>query len=264
MDLAERITRMTEHAEADLVLHLRSGYGSGKQSIAAACAGSWGGSLLVVDGAAVAGRVPLEYATLLGLAEREVRLQGAALYWNGFDALLGEDRQAELRMLLDVLAAHPAPAFVAGEIAWQPANPPAAITVIPVDVPAPGLDDRVRLWRSALGADTPSDLAALANAFRLTGGQIRDATATARSLAAARDPAAPEPSGEDLFAACRLQSHRRLDTVAKRSEPRFTWDDLVLPPDVMTQLREIHDQIRYRGVVHETWGFRNKLAARGN
>jgi SpoVK/Ycf46/Vps4 family AAA+-type ATPase len=100
----------------------------------------------------------------------------------------------------------------------------------------------------------------VAATFRLTAGQIRDAAATAGNLAAARAPAAPRITEPDLRAGCRLQSNRGLAALAAQITPRYGWDDIVLPPGQLAQLREVHDQVRYRALVYETWGFDRKLA----
>ena len=100
----------------------------------------------------------------------------------------------------------------------------------------------------------------VASTFRLSGGQIRDAAATARSLAMARQPADPQVTPADLHAACRLQSNRKLAQLAQKITPHYTWDDIVLPADQLAQLREIADQVRYRALVYDTWGFDAKLA----
>jgi hypothetical protein len=40
----------------------------------------------------------------------------------------------------------------------------------------------------------------------------------------------------------------------------FTWDDIVLAPRQIAQLRHICDQVAYRGRVYDDWGFGSKLA----
>ena len=111
----------------DLVLYLQGSYGVGRQSVAAACCAVLGINLLVVDGARLAAARADEFELAVRLADREARLQGAVLLWQGFDALLAEDRQAQLAALLEVLDEHPGPAFLSGEAVWsRPARSPAS------------------------------------------------------------------------------------------------------------------------------------------
>jgi SpoVK/Ycf46/Vps4 family AAA+-type ATPase len=131
-----------------------------------------------------------------------------------------------------------------------------------LEFPAPGHAERVRLWHTALdGLDgTALDVAAVSAKFRMSGGQISDAAATARNLAHVRAPGKPQVTQDDLEEACRLQSNRALGALAQRITPRHTFDDIVLPADRMAQLREIANQVRYRAQVYEAWGFERKLA----
>ena len=259
--LRHQLARLIEHTRVDggdLVVYLQGPYGVGKQTAAEAFARALGADLLVVDGGWLATRPEEEFLQHVRLIDREARLHGAPLYWKDFDELLGDDRSAQLALLLEMLEHHPGPTFLAGDTLWEPVDALAETDFVRVVLPQPGYGERLALWRNCLGDGF--DLEAVANTFRLSGGQIRDAVATARGLAMARQPADPNVSPGDLHAACRLQSNRKLAQLAQKIDPHYTWNDIVLPLDQMAQLREIADQVRYRAVVHDTWGFDAKLA----
>ncbi|MGD9525779.1 AAA family ATPase [Pseudonocardia sp.] len=247
---ADRLAALAAEPAADLLVHLRGAPGTGRRTVAAALCAAWGSVLLAVRGGRVAAAGAGELAATLRRIDREARLQGALPYWDGVDEL----RPAERDTVLAALAAHPGPAFVAGSASWEP---PEGIEVVRFDVPAPGQAERLRLWAAATaGLDVATDdLAALSGRFRLSGARIRGAVATARGLARARAPRTREVTVADLYAGCRLRSHRALAELAQEITPRHTWEDLVLPPDRTEQLREIVDQVRHRGTVHERWGF---------
>jgi SpoVK/Ycf46/Vps4 family AAA+-type ATPase len=264
-----QLSRLVEHARSggtDLVLYCQGPYGVGKQTAAAACCRALGAALLVVDGRGLAASSLEEFATLARLIDREARLQGALLYWDDFDALLADEKDAHLATLLPILEAYPGPTFLSGQATWEPVDALGGATFVRLPFPQPGYQERLHLWRAALAEDATAtldpalDLAALANKFRLSGGQIRDAAATARNLALARAPAAPEVTQADLHAACRLHSNRKLAELAQKITPHYTWDDIVLPDDQMAQLREIYNQVQHRAVVYDAWGFDAKLA----
>ena len=263
-ELRDRLAGLMRPARdaGNLVLYLQGSYGVGRRTVAAACCAALGINLLVVDGARLAAARADEFELAVRLADREARLQGAVLLWQGFDVLLAEDRQAQLAALLEVLDEHPGPVFLSGGAVWEPADALASKPFVRLELPRPDTAGRAALWHAALGVGAANglDLQAVANTFRLTGGQIRDAAATARGLALARDPAAPTVTQADLQAACRLQSNRKLAELAQKLTPHFSWDDLVLPADQMAQLREIANHIRYRTVVYQAWGFDAKLA----
>lgn len=259
------LAAQAQHAGAQLMLYCQGTYGAGKQSAAAAFAQALGTGILVVDGRRAAAQPPEEFAGLAQLIEREARLQGALLYWEAFDLLAEEGKAPQLAALLELLESHPQTVFLAGATAWEPAGFLRESNFVRLAFPQPGQAERLAIWQAALAAlptelDVGVDLPALANKFQLSGGQIYDAAATARGLAYAREPHAPLVTEADLHRACRLQSNRKLAELAQAITPHYSWDDLVLPPDQMAQLREIYQQVQHRARVYEAWGFDRKLA----
>jgi SpoVK/Ycf46/Vps4 family AAA+-type ATPase len=257
---AERLHGLVDGLDGDTVLYCQGGYGVGKQSIAEACAQARRTRLLAVDGRELARRSGGEVATAARLLGREARLHRACLYVEAFDTLLAEGKEAHLAAVATLLEESADPGFLAGEAGWEPRDALHGLTFVRLEIPPPGYEERLELWRGALDAEglgPDVDLPALANKFRLTGGQIGDAAATARSLATTAGRAV---SQDDLHTACRLHSNRKLAELAQKVVPRYGWDDIVLPDDQLAQLHEVHDQMRYRAVVYEAWGFGRKLA----
>ena len=66
--------------------------------------------------------------------------------------------------------------------------------------------------------------------------------------------------GEDLYNACRAHSNQRLNRLALKVSPRYTWSDIVLPKEQMAQLRELLNYVKYRDLVYGEWGFEQKLS----
>jgi SpoVK/Ycf46/Vps4 family AAA+-type ATPase len=72
------------------------------------------------------------------------------------------------------------------------------------------------------------------------------------------------PTAADVAASLRLRAHRSLNTGAKLIRPLASWEDLVLPPDLMAQLQEAVDRLLLQWRVLDDWGFlRNRSGARG-
>lgn len=63
-----------------------------------------------------------------------------------------------------------------------------------------------------------------------------------------------------LAAACRKVASPDLPRFARRLEPVFGFDDVVLPADRLMQLREIVAHVKYATQVLNTWGFSGQLA----
>ncbi|MGD2087591.1 MAG: ATP-binding protein [Candidatus Aminicenantes bacterium] len=64
---------------------------------------------------------------------------------------------------------------------------------------------------------------------------------------------------EQLWDACLVNTGPKLDTLAKRLEPKATWDEIVLPRETTDLLHRIAHQVRQRSKVYDTWGFRKKM-----
>ena len=254
--------RHTGEAPAATLVALVGGYGSGRQAIAAALCAELGLPLLAVDAGRLAesGLPPEEAAARI---VREARLRGAVLLLTSMDALLREERLLPQRAaLLEALDGHDGLVFVALEQPWEPRGALRQAIYAQLELPMPSYTEREQLWRARLNgsAPDPATLETLASAFRLSGGQIRDAVTAARRLARARGPDAPITPA-DLFAGARAQSSAGLSQLARRVVTPYTWDDIVLPPDQIATLREIAATLRHRRTVYETWGFDGKLAS---
>jgi SpoVK/Ycf46/Vps4 family AAA+-type ATPase len=98
----------------------------------------------------------------------------------------------------------------------------------------------------------------LASQFLLTSEQVRDAVASAKDLAAQHG----EPlNRQQLLATARLHSNPNLSSLARKITPRYTWADIILPPDPRAILQELVGTVRNRPHVLEDWGVGKKLAS---
>jgi hypothetical protein len=241
-----------------LVLHFRGPAGAGQRDAAAALAGALGLSLLAADlDRAPAGEELI--APLLGLLLREAHLHGALPVLHGADRLHPEERFQWLRHA-------DGPVVLIGQSRWLPSadDPP---DVVELGFALPDLPQRRQIWQRVLTAHgagpAAAELDALAARFRLTAGQIADAVRTAAMQTQWREAtaAAAPPGLGELFAAARaLCGSRELDELAPKVVSEYGWDDLVLPGDQKSHLRELTDQARFRHVVLAEWGFGRKSA----
>ena len=110
-------------------------------------------------------------------------------------------------------------------------------------VPAAGRDELRRLHRGP--AAEQETWARLVEHFPLDLDAAADLLA--RHTAGSGDTA--------LWHAARDGRRRSLDGLARRIVPAASWDDLVLPADSLSLLRDIARQVRLRHRVHGDWGF---------
>jgi hypothetical protein len=191
--------------------------------------------------------------SLLRVVRREAVLTGALPVWTRLPSreALGDPELP--RRLAHLLVQAPAPLIVHAEHAWTPpADLP--LVMVPQTSPAPDFAARQALWRRDDGltpAASVEDARTLAASFILP----RGAVAAARADAAASAAVLGGGEAEHARGAAHRQSAARLVRFARRVTPRAGWGDLVVPPSVLRQLREVEWRAAHRMRVFEESGF---------
>jgi SpoVK/Ycf46/Vps4 family AAA+-type ATPase len=130
-----------------------------------------------------------------------------------------------------------------------------------IEIAAPDFESRQQAWQNTMASvEGDFDAARLADTFRFGGPQIRQTTTLASSLAALRNPSNPAPAMEDVLAAGRSLTAPNLARFATAIQPRYDWDDIVLPAEKKQQLQHLAARVRHRRTVHREWGFEEKLS----
>ena len=231
------------------VLNLVGPPASGRQAIAQAFCARLGLRLYRLDTARLPAPGPQRHE-LFRLLEREAALLEAAFF---VDASETDGAEA---------AAHAIERLGAFLVVASRERRAGARPVLPVAVPRPTAAEQCALWRQALDG-TPAlagaDVERAAQQFDFGPGLIARTARAAREQAELHDC---RPGADLLWQACREQASFRLDGLADRLVPARTWEDIVLPEDVLRQLREIAAQAAHRAQVYEAWGFA-RLVTRG-
>ena len=251
----------TDDEQRKLVIYFYGPYGAGKSDLALRICQELDCPLLSVDLDLVLSQGP-ETEPLLRLAFREGLLLQAGLYIEHADALLQPAARPALKALTMAIAESGWLVFLAGWEPWTLCGTFASCLFQAVELPVPPVPLRTVAWSQGLAGRAPEAgawAAELAAQFRLTPGQIHDAL----ELAANQQVMAGAP-GEltlaSLYRASRAQSSHELAELAVKIEPRYCWEDIILPADKIAHLREIGQQVRYRYQVFDAWGFGQKLA----
>jgi SpoVK/Ycf46/Vps4 family AAA+-type ATPase len=238
-----------------VMFYFHGTYGSGKKTTAEAMCRELGTRLMVVDSRALKGAESLE---TLRLILREAILHDSSLYFEGFDILLEKDSGVYVPDIIQFIKNFPNHIFLSGENPFEPRSMQDR-SFIKFDFPIPSFTFRKQLWTSFLNGNTlDADIDALAGKFKFSAGQIKDAIFTAQNLANTKGLSGI--STEDLYHGCRAQSGSTISTLARKMQPLYSWEDIVLPKDTKNQLKEVSGHIKYRGVVYSDWGFDRKLS----
>jgi hypothetical protein len=256
---------LSRYRNNGLIIHIRDTHCAGQKDTAGAIGKAVEMPLLYVD----LERITAADTTadmLLSLVFREGLLQKAALYFSGFDLLINNDKAHNpvYENLAEEISKYPHWVFLSGDKEWYPGQLPGTNPCISIELSDISYTERAQLWEQlrkgniALSSDI--NLADIAGKFRLRRAQIQDALITARNFAISRDPLTAEITGEDLYAACHKISGGMLSALAHRIQPKYRWEDIVLPDDQVEQLHEICGYVDNYHTVYGTWGFGRKLS----
>jgi hypothetical protein len=214
--------------------------------------------LLEVDLRRMSGEDNLDLPALR-LIIRDACLYDAVPYLRGFDRVLDENGFIPAEILEEMAAF--AGIFILGSQAGFRVSRQGGRAVFSVPVNPPNSLERANLWKQAMRDDEVLEadtLRNLASQFELTSGQIENALFVARNESL---QSGQPVSGSSLFRAARQQSTHHLAQLAQKIEPRYHWENIVLPDEELGTLKDLVAMMRYRSLVLEEWGVGKQLAS---
>jgi SpoVK/Ycf46/Vps4 family AAA+-type ATPase len=196
-------------------------------------------------------------------AVRDARMLEAQLYLQGSDIFVNEDGCLlpacfeALRLVDDGILFSSRSAFK-----LSPDMPGNDYPLMHVPFQDLATRERMDLWKALLD-DTADDVKeiewnTLAGQFSLTSGQIVAAASTAMAQALQEERAL---TSDDLLQAARFHSGHHLAELAHKIEPRYVWEDLVLPETPLNMLQEMVNMVKARSLVLDQWGLGRKLTS---
>lgn len=256
-EVVGRRLRGEEPAGENLIVHLYGPEGVGRHALAAAVAAELGPPLLVLDLEAVsAGHRPDE---LIKRACRESLLLQAPLCLENAQLLLEEGGHGALlsRSVHRWVAEMGWLTFALSPGAWSRHGVPDGVRLESFELPTPDAEQRAAAWSQCLGGSGGEALVRdVSQRFLLTVGRIREAAEEAwRHL-----PEGQAPGVKELHLACRRASNHALARLARKVQPAYGWNDLVLPAPVVGHLEAVCAQVRQSHRVLSDWGFAHKMA----
>jgi hypothetical protein len=194
---------------------------------------------------------------------RDARMLGAQLYVQGSDLFIDEDGHL-LPVSFDALQLLGESVLLSSRSAFKFSPEMAGNDYPMMHVPFESLStqERIDLWKMFLEKASSQvnemEWNALAGQFSLTSGQIMAAASTAMSHALQEERAL---TSDDLFQAARFHSGHHLAELAHKIEPRYVWEDLVLPETPLSMLQEMVNMVKARSLVLDQWGLGRKLTS---
>ncbi|MCA9422772.1 MAG: ATP-binding protein, partial [Nitrospira sp.] len=246
------------------ILYFQGPPGVGKQTTAEAFFQARGLKTLVIHETAWMKNEGFSLSTGLPVLIREAKLQGAGILWVEGDGMIDGERDNELQTVLRKVCEQRVPIIITGHKTWEFTKGVDGQVFLRYEFPRPGCQQRLAHWRKLSGLPEGEKvyefLEEVANRYRFTYGQIQEGMTIVRNIALRRNPKRRQISQEDIYEACRLNSNRKLHSLAQHINPRYSWKDIVLPEERLSQLYEVVRFVKYRGIVYDEWGFEKKLS----
>jgi ATP-dependent 26S proteasome regulatory subunit len=251
-----------------LQLYFRNPNDIENQETAIAIAQQIGYSILIVNLAQVIDH-KLHWEMLLKYLIRETQIQKAVLYLYHWDLLCDSEQETCRLQLLTGLAQNPGITIISGQGQWlQFANHGFQPFIIEFSIPA--IEQRRQCWQAKLEQSTISldqlDIDILSRRFKLMPSQIANAVDRAdrriywSAISQSANTIENSSTLDEIFRAARAQSGHSLTTLARKINPNYTWQDIILPTSQKAQLQEICDQVKNWQTVYQDWGFNQKLS----
>lgn len=248
--------------EGGFVLQFGGPPGTGKSLLAHAIAEHVGRKLLHVDCSKLTGADPATFRSVIEELFFEAGVHAAVLCLDHCEAIFGE-RSGKLSTIYQQFAAFEGLIILV-------TNDPKALdfslerwVAFSIRFEVPQADLRERIWRQHLPKDAPLaadvDVQDLASLFDISGGHIRNAVQLALKRSLALPPAERRIDHAALMQAAHAQLRADLDDYSQKSRIGLTFENLVLPDDEMTQVKQVLDACHNRTFVMNKWGFGKRL-----
>lgn len=247
-----------------IVLYFCGPYGVGKRTLALGVCGILNCPMLCLDMESLLAHES-DIEILLQTTFREGLLFQAAIYFENTDSLMKEDGKLKifLKKLARMVEEYGWITFLSGKRSLSLNGAFRHVTYQDIELPVPAAPVREEVWKKILEdlkqGSEPIWSGQLARRFRLTPGQILDATALTRNRCAMKDEE-EKITLAILNTACRNQSNQKLKDFAVKIDPRYSWNDIILPEDKLEHIKEICSQVKYCYQVLDQWGFGCKLS----
>ena len=254
---AHRLEGLGTGGDAAITVAIVGGTDGAREAVAVATARAVDRHLVRVD----LGRCRAYLDQPLDLV-RDLRLDGAVPYVVNIPDL-SEDPEirGKLMHLGTALATLPYPVCVGGR------DRRALATMLGGDRPRLDLpvgrvtvEDRAAAWDRAISARGWTDVDAMRLATRYAGVVGTGVDRVVERVAAELGNGAPQT--DTFAAACRDAQRPEIAGLVQHMVPRFTWDDLVLAPKIVSQLKQLEDVLAQQETVLHGWGMQ-RMRPRG-
>lgn len=235
-------------SSAAKIILIKGRAGTGRRSLLTAVAHRHGCAVVHIDGRTIAKTRELARDQLRQIA-REARLLGLVPLVSHLDELAAAGDVPDRIDLIEKELPDRVLATTTRAIArkWQR-------TPMAIEMPAASSAELAVLWHRAIPEASSGDAEQLSMLYPLAPALVLQAGRAAHDHAGES-----ELTAEHIAAGVRAVLDDRLAAFASRLQVVQSWNDLVLPTEQATELKELIARIRQRHTVYERWGFAKKV-----
>lgn len=266
-EMRQRLQAMAANQpQSSIRLSLEGPTDCGQAQASASLATALGMRVLQVDLGRLGATASPQTDELLQAAVREAWLRGALLHIKGIASQAVPSDADAFDALWLALRNTAIPFVIESETPWVSASGK-PLGVVTMHFSNPAIAQREYWWQQCLSqSEVAADdelISILAQRYRLNFAQIQDAAKIGLAAQLSAEYAKGKYAllgNKNLSSSAKAQTRHLLAKLAMHIEPRRDWDDLILPEDADTQLREICAQYVHRQQVLDSWGFGQKLS----
>ena len=274
------ISQAEQSAKNKSFIYIKGATFMGRQDIALHMCGLMKKSMLIFDASIIVKESKAIQRKILHSLERECLLLNTCLFIKNFDTLLPPEQSFYKGANEDAKETHDesllklilyqfdkqlgVSTFLSGSVEWQPENLIQFSRYFYIALNSIGIARRLNVWDEYLakmGHKTGKiNVRALTERYRLSARQVKEVIQLSESLAETTLGDRKLISDSIISKACGILSNHRLAQLTEKVEPFHSWDDLVLPDNVIQHLKDIHSRILSQFNVLDDCGFETKLA----
>ena len=173
-----------------------------------------------------------------------------------------EENYNKINFIMREISRYSEEVFMISNKQWKGKNAFKYNLYLEIEVVLPLDSERKKLWETfgeTCDFDEDVDLGSISNKFRFSPGQIENALESAK-LQANWNSGTKKIYSKDIVKGSYSQVSHNLEKKTTLIHPKYDWEDLILPFEAKSQVRNAVNQIKYRHIVFGEWGFEKKLS----
>ncbi len=264
-DIAQRIASVVKGSQSNrtMYFYLNGPQNIGKKTQVKRFSEIMNISVIMIDITQIEFKTEKLFYDIIITACREAVInQGAICFYNFDELFSAQNENAKyIDMILEAAEKFSSVIFILSKSPMQNRDVTEQFLWIDVPVRYPDKEESIILWDICLESiplDEEIKSFEIANKFTFTPGQIMNTGKEAQKQLLWSQ--SPMLTRKELYSCAYNQVVHDLNRQATLIYAKYTWDELILAKEQKEMLQNACDQIKYKHIVYDKWGFKKRLA----